>query len=318
MDSVSDVSYTGYACSGVMPTRIPFSPAETNGLHRPGHGFNFTGGFQPGRANGSFPLGQLSEPALPTATQELPPVPRKMAHVSHKSDANAGSTPPASHLNGFSELCGIISTLVEERTADFVGSPQGLAAQVVVGETCKFPEEDVIDDELEPVDDGIVYCNPGSIGHPDVCSRKCLYFASGNCSNGENCRFCHMGHPKRPPRLDRMNRELLRNMTFEERAYIVLPIITQKVQALCLNLGPVAALEACISAEYPSFNNSDFWEAKDQANRQLQLKLPKLKMLRNSLKWHNARFLTMLLRDASASLEVKAALDPLAEQMRLY
>jgi len=320
MDSMNGEPCAGYVHNGVKPTHIPFSPTNANGLLQAvsGNGFDFAGSLQLGRANDSFPLGQLLEPALEPAPPALPPVPHKMAPVSQQSGANAGkmsdagSAPPANHLNGFSELCGIISNLVEERTADYMGSPPGVGGEM-------FPEEDLIDDEPEPADvDGTVYCNPGSIGHPDVCSRKCLYFASGDCSNGENCRFCHMAHPKRPPRLDRMNRELLRNMTFEERAVIVLPIIKQKVQALCLSLGPVVALESCIYKEFPSFNNSGCLEAKGQVSQQLQLKLPKLKMLRNALKWHNARFLTMLLRDASASPEMKATLEPLAEQMRLY
>jgi hypothetical protein len=262
------------------------------------------------------PLGQLFEPANFSPDQ----VRGKKAPLAQSSETKGkGAALPASHLNGFSALCGIISNLVEERTTY---SSQDSGVQYgSEAEATSFPEEYLNEDESEPLDgDGTVYYNPGSIGHPDVCSRKCLYFASGDCSNGEACRFCHMAHPKRPPRLDRMNRELLRNMTFEERAFLVLPIIKQKVTALCLSLGPVAAVEDCIASEYPAFTDASWEEARAAVgqNRQPPQKMPKLKMLRNALKWHNARFLTMLLRDASTSPAIKAILEPLAEQMRLY
>lgn len=51
--------------------------------------------------------------------------------------------------------------------------------------------------------------NDASLGHPEMCKRPCLYFASGRCSNGQACEFCHMPHARRPARLERRHREAL-------------------------------------------------------------------------------------------------------------
>merc|ERR1719424_1198448 len=61
-----------------------------------------------------------------------------------------------------------------------------------------------------------VATNPGSVGHPDLCLRPCLYFAVGRCGNGQDCTFCHMAHPKRPLRLDKRHREMLKSMSFSD------------------------------------------------------------------------------------------------------
>eukprot|EP00445_Apocalathium_hangoei_P067608 CAMPEP_0204141114 /NCGR_PEP_ID=MMETSP0361-20130328/19318_1 /ASSEMBLY_ACC=CAM_ASM_000343 /TAXON_ID=268821 /ORGANISM="Scrippsiella Hangoei, Strain SHTV-5" /LENGTH=383 /DNA_ID=CAMNT_0051094933 /DNA_START=130 /DNA_END=1281 /DNA_ORIENTATION=+ len=75
-------------------------------------------------------------------------------------------------------------------------------------------------------------CSRGSVGHPELCSKPCLYFAMGACDNGESCEFCHMAHPKRPAHLDKRHREMLRNMDPREWAALVLPILQSKISAL--------------------------------------------------------------------------------------
>jgi len=80
--------------------------------------------------------------------------------------------------------------------------------------------------------DNAVASNPGSMGHPDLCPRPCLYYASGNCINGNLCGFCHMPHPKRPVRLDKRHREMLKRMPFEELVKFLLPILKQR----CLDM----------------------------------------------------------------------------------
>merc|ERR1712048_1496271 len=83
------------------------------------------------------------------------------------------------------------------------------------------------------------YCtNPGSKGHPEMCARPCLYFSSKGCTNGENCDFCHMYHPKRPHHLDKRGRELLATMSYEDCVQIILPILENKVQRM--GIGGVA------------------------------------------------------------------------------
>jgi len=52
----------------------------------------------------------------------------------------------------------------------------------------------------------------GSIGHPDFCSRPCVYILKGDkCKNGEACRFCHIKHDSRL-KLDKLQRILLQEM----------------------------------------------------------------------------------------------------------
>lgn len=217
------------------------------------------------------------------------------------------------HLQGFSELCGIITKLVEERTSSELPctGPGGASPVFLTEEEINIGDVATL---ARPVGEAALplsICNPGSIGHPELCSRKCLYYASGSCSNGDACNFCHMPHDKRPARLDRMNRDLLRNMSFVERAAIIVPLIAEKVQVLNLSLTGVLALEECVISENPSFPElvqAHAWQKPS----------PKLKLLRNALKRHSVRLLILLLRDVDMSPRLKAALDPLAEQMRQY
>lgn len=74
-------------------------------------------------------------------------------------------------------------------------------------------------------------CNPGSFGHPDLCLRPCLYFASGSCSNGNHCEFCHLQHPRRPSRLDKRNRATFDKMSPAQRFEASSPIIRKKAEA---------------------------------------------------------------------------------------
>mmetsp|Transcript_162688 Transcript_162688/g.516908 ORF Transcript_162688/g.516908 Transcript_162688/m.516908 type:complete len:234 (+) Transcript_162688:1-702(+) len=75
-------------------------------------------------------------------------------------------------------------------------------------------------------------CRWGSVGHPELCSRPCLYFATGSCDNGESCQYCHMAHTKRPAHLDKRHREALRRMVPWEWAALVLPILQKKIESL--------------------------------------------------------------------------------------
>lgn len=69
--------------------------------------------------------------------------------------------------------------------------------------------------------------NDGSFGHPEVCARPCLFYASGKCDSGSACQFCHLPHV-RIGSLKRDLREHLRQMpTFAAKA-LILPVIEQK------------------------------------------------------------------------------------------
>ena len=47
----------------------------------------------------------------------------------------------------------------------------------------------------------------GSVGHPQLCYRRCVRFATGECNNGSSCHFCHLRHSG-DRRLERADRQL--------------------------------------------------------------------------------------------------------------
>jgi len=86
---------------------------------------------------------------------------------------------------------------------------------------------------LHRLDDGSIgeeesVNNPGSIGHPELCPRPCLYFTNNLCQSGSSCDFCHLPHPKRAAHLDKRHRDLLKSLPYDQRVRIVLPILRQK------------------------------------------------------------------------------------------
>eukprot|EP00445_Apocalathium_hangoei_P005546 CAMPEP_0203855834 /NCGR_PEP_ID=MMETSP0359-20131031/9847_1 /ASSEMBLY_ACC=CAM_ASM_000338 /TAXON_ID=268821 /ORGANISM="Scrippsiella Hangoei, Strain SHTV-5" /LENGTH=596 /DNA_ID=CAMNT_0050772401 /DNA_START=1 /DNA_END=1791 /DNA_ORIENTATION=- len=78
--------------------------------------------------------------------------------------------------------------------------------------------------------------NRGSIGHPELCPRPCVYFTNGLCQASSQCDFCHLPHPKRAAHLDKRHRDLMKAMPYDQRVRIVLPILCQK--ALQLDSSP--------------------------------------------------------------------------------
>jgi len=91
-------------------------------------------------------------------------------------------------------------------------------------------------------------CNTGSIGHPSLCSRPCLYFATGQCANGESCEFCHMAHAKRPPHLNKQHREQLRDMDRARAKALILPIVRAKALAFDASAATALAVERLAAA----------------------------------------------------------------------
>eukprot|EP00929_Paragymnodinium_shiwhaense_P004648 TRINITY_DN10575_c2_g2_i1.p1 TRINITY_DN10575_c2_g2~~TRINITY_DN10575_c2_g2_i1.p1 ORF type:complete len:266 (-),score=57.80 TRINITY_DN10575_c2_g2_i1:278-1075(-) len=76
--------------------------------------------------------------------------------------------------------------------------------------------------------------NSGSMGHPELCSRPCLYFPSGQCANGSDCDFCHMVHNKRPVHLNKRHREALKVMPVAQCLAVMVPVLRTKAQSLRL------------------------------------------------------------------------------------
>lgn len=74
--------------------------------------------------------------------------------------------------------------------------------------------------------------NEASQGHPYLCSRPCLYFAAGACTNRDACAFCHMPHPKRAAHMNKRHREVLQAMPPPRARALLLLVLWDKVLAI--------------------------------------------------------------------------------------
>eukprot|EP00928_Gymnodinium_smaydae_P089222 TRINITY_DN73210_c0_g1_i1.p1 TRINITY_DN73210_c0_g1~~TRINITY_DN73210_c0_g1_i1.p1 ORF type:complete len:468 (-),score=69.08 TRINITY_DN73210_c0_g1_i1:562-1914(-) len=74
----------------------------------------------------------------------------------------------------------------------------------------------------------------GSVGHPEMCSRPCVFAAVGQCENGFSCPFCHLPHVK-AVHLDKKRRDALKRMTYEERVATILPLVQMKLVEMQLD-----------------------------------------------------------------------------------
>ncbi|CAK9084896.1 C3H1-type domain-containing protein [Durusdinium trenchii] len=70
----------------------------------------------------------------------------------------------------------------------------------------------------------------GSLGHPWMCRRPCVYVAAhrASCPQGTNCGYCHLRHPQRRTTFDKRQREYLRNLTEAEMLTVLLPQLKSK------------------------------------------------------------------------------------------
>ena len=64
---------------------------------------------------------------------------------------------------------------------------------------------------------------PGSFGHPQMCSRPCVYIVKrGFCHHGSQCGYCHGTHETGPVKIRKHLQKLFARMSREERMLIVL------------------------------------------------------------------------------------------------
>ncbi|CAJ1441501.1 unnamed protein product, partial [Effrenium voratum] len=80
------------------------------------------------------------------------------------------------------------------------------------------------------VRDGQGMPNPGSLGHPEVCKRPCVYWTVSSCSNGKECGYCHMPHTQRPAHLDKRQRELVQTLGTRELFFVLLKHLRAKAR----------------------------------------------------------------------------------------
>jgi hypothetical protein len=138
------------------------------------------------------------------------------------------------------------------------------------------------------------HLNPGSCGHPEMCKRPCLYFPSGLCWNSRNCNFCHLPHRKRAVRLDKNLRNRLDDMTYPDRAALILPILQEKAHGAG-GLQTLEQLQRSIGLEYPRLARL-FSATGGGRCLMSSCEQAKEKRLRNALGAHSFRKLASLLR----------------------
>ncbi|CAE6962679.1 MTPC1 [Symbiodinium natans] len=70
----------------------------------------------------------------------------------------------------------------------------------------------------------------GSLGHPEVCRRPCIYFSAGHCENGNACAYCHLPHMEKPPKLDKRQRTIIQGLSRQELMALVLEFCRTKAE----------------------------------------------------------------------------------------
>ena len=73
---------------------------------------------------------------------------------------------------------------------------------------------------------------PGSLGHPEVCRRQCIYFLAGHCSNGDACTYCHLPHPQKAPKLDKRQRTLIQGLSYQQLLGLILHLCKPKAEEI--------------------------------------------------------------------------------------
>lgn len=73
--------------------------------------------------------------------------------------------------------------------------------------------------------------SPGSLGHPELCARPCLFYASGACAGDASCDFCHLEHSDPPAKMDKRQRERLLALPRERALQLALETLRQKLVA---------------------------------------------------------------------------------------
>jgi len=70
----------------------------------------------------------------------------------------------------------------------------------------------------------------GSLGHPEVCRRPCIYFIAGHCENGNACAYCHMEHTEKTPKLDKRQRTIIQSLSRPQLLALVMQFCHTKAE----------------------------------------------------------------------------------------
>eukprot|EP00440_Ansanella_granifera_P076439 gb/GFBE01082949.1/.p1 GENE.gb/GFBE01082949.1/~~gb/GFBE01082949.1/.p1 ORF type:complete len:308 (+),score=59.23 gb/GFBE01082949.1/:1-924(+) len=71
----------------------------------------------------------------------------------------------------------------------------------------------------------------GSMGHPEICRRPCLFFARGECAGGSSCDYCHLPHEEKSIHLDKRQRETVLQLAPPEFLALVSQCMTSRAKA---------------------------------------------------------------------------------------
>eukprot|EP00440_Ansanella_granifera_P010981 gb/GFBE01011910.1/.p1 GENE.gb/GFBE01011910.1/~~gb/GFBE01011910.1/.p1 ORF type:complete len:306 (+),score=31.81 gb/GFBE01011910.1/:1-918(+) len=80
-------------------------------------------------------------------------------------------------------------------------------------------------------DSEVSWMNPGSLGHPEVCRRPCIFFGSGACGNRTTCGYCHLPHNQRPVHFDKRQRDFVQKLGDAERLELISKHLRQRAQS---------------------------------------------------------------------------------------
>ena len=75
-----------------------------------------------------------------------------------------------------------------------------------------------------------VLLSQGSLGHPEVCRRPCIFRALGECEKGNACAYCHMDHFGKTPKLDKRQRTIVQGLNQSQLCRIILRFCSSKAE----------------------------------------------------------------------------------------
>ncbi|OLP92898.1 hypothetical protein AK812_SmicGene25255 [Symbiodinium microadriaticum] len=101
--------------------------------------------------------------------------------------------------------------------------------------------------------------NVGSLGHPELCRKPCLFHERGECENGAACGYCHFQHLRRPAVPDRCQRSLIRRLSLPQLIVFVVPHVRTRAS----KAGLTAAMSVVIELLETTLANSNLFINND-------------------------------------------------------
>jgi len=161
-----------------------------------------------------------------------------------------------------------VSSASSYHVPDLVAAPEHKASSPSTLTRSQMITTQTAEGSMVILQDDTVYTNPGSLRHPELCMRACIFFATNQCMKGEDCGFCHMLHKARA---DKQQRNRLKSMDFRTMLVVLLPLLLEKAQSPeASDLWLIEPLQKLASSLEP-------WDSTEQtskaANKRLMHKL---------------------------------------------